>query len=374
MSRIAALFHTFCEPRHRSVAQMLDAMTSHECHFFALKAHLDGWNGRSPVTFAHQETHDTVRHPVLLPAGRMRRGFWRHFARQSFDLVAAPSGFDALAALPLTGFFHLKLAAFMSGADVTQLFRSDVSDPRARGYAARRRELLEQVDLFIVPCPTFAELLLECGCDRRRIAIHPGAVVLPPLPEAPEPHRVPGLLVVQPEPPAGGLEIALAAFEIIRQTAPVQLHVLGNPELREKLSPWLASTPYAQDVFLWTPEQAPEAWKKADIAVSCPVVSPGFFFDARGEAILEASARALPVVATLHAGAADRVADGITGLLVPERDVAAMADAIAQLLADESLRHEMGRAGRAKMELEFELSRAAGHLEGIFTAAIANPQ
>ncbi len=372
MSEIAALFHTFCEPHQRPTARLLDAMTTHECHFLALRAHLDGWNGSRPVTFAYQETHDTARHPAALPAGRMRRGFWRLFARRQFRLVAAPSGFEALSALPLTQFFHLKLAAFMSGADVTLLFRADSADPQARRYAARKRELFDQVDLFIVPCPAFAELLMECGCDRRRIAVHPGGVELPPL-AVPETRPAPGILVVEPPNPVGGLEIALAAFDAVRATTPARLHILGEASLRARLASWLRTTPHAQDVFVWTPEQAQDAWSHADIAVSCPVVSPGFFFDARGEAILEASARGLPVVATMHAGAADRVADGVTGLLVPERDVAAMADALAQLIADEGLRREMGRAGRAKMELEFEISRAAARLEGIFTAAIANP-
>lgn len=374
MSRIAALFHTFCEPSLRPVAKLLDAMSDLECHFFALRSYLDGWKGRSNITFAHQETHDTARHPVMLPAGRMRRAFWRHFARYPFDLVVAPSGFDALSALPLTQFFRMKLAVFMGGADVTYLFRPDAADPRARQYAARRRELLEQVDLFIVPCPSFAELLLECGCNRQRIALHPGGIEVFPLSNGELKHSIPGILVVEPTPPVGGLEIALSAYEIVRETLPAQLHILGSPQLRTRLASWLATTPHAQDVFVWTPDCAQEAWMKADIVVSCPVVSPGFFFDAHGYTILEAGAHALPVVATYHAGAADRVADGVTGWLVPERDVSTMADALAQLVSDENLRREMGRAGHAKMELEFEISRAASRLEGIFTSLLANPQ
>ncbi len=62
--------------------------------------------------------------------------------------------------------------------------------------------------------------------------------------------------------------------------------------------------------------------------------------------IMEAMAHGLPVVSTRVGGVPDLVADGITGLLVREGNARALADALARLAAEDSLRRTMGDAGR----------------------------
>src|SRR5262249_43659102 len=57
---------------------------------------------------------------------------------------------------------------------------------------------------------------------------------------------------------------------------------------------------------------------------------------------LEAMAHALPVVATRAGGIPDKVADGVTGLLVPRGDRTALAAALATLVADRGRRAAMG--------------------------------
>jgi len=65
-----------------------------------------------------------------------------------------------------------------------------------------------------------------------------------------------------------------------------------------------------------------------------------------GVAVAEASACAIPVVATRVGGLPEVVRDGVTGILVPPEDPRAAADAIARLLADSEVRSAMGVAGR----------------------------
>ena len=67
-----------------------------------------------------------------------------------------------------------------------------------------------------------------------------------------------------------------------------------------------------------------------------------------GNVTLEAMAAGVPVVAARATGAVDLVAPGETGFLVPPRDCAAYADAIAQVVADPALRRRMGQAGCRK--------------------------
>ncbi|MGQ9922246.1 MAG: glycosyltransferase family 4 protein, partial [Desulfobacca sp.] len=72
---------------------------------------------------------------------------------------------------------------------------------------------------------------------------------------------------------------------------------------------------------------------------------------------LEAAAMQLPVVATNVDGCVEAVADGVTGLLVPPRDGAALAAAISTLLADPQLRQDMGRRGRERVLQDFQPRR-----------------
>jgi glycosyltransferase involved in cell wall biosynthesis len=71
-------------------------------------------------------------------------------------------------------------------------------------------------------------------------------------------------------------------------------------------------------------------------------------FEGFGLALIEASAAGLPVISTLGSGTADAVDDGVTGLLVPQNDGGALANAIIRLLTDKALAEQMGNAGRRK--------------------------
>jgi len=71
-------------------------------------------------------------------------------------------------------------------------------------------------------------------------------------------------------------------------------------------------------------------------------------------ALVEAAAMARPIVATDIRGCREAVDHGLTGLLVPPRDAAALTQSLVALLEDAGLRQRMGHAGRAKALREFD--------------------
>ena len=74
---------------------------------------------------------------------------------------------------------------------------------------------------------------------------------------------------------------------------------------------------------------------------------------------LEAGAAGKPLVAARATGSIDAVIDGETGILVPARDAAALADAVDSLLADPETARRMGRAGRERVRARFLPGRLA---------------
>ena len=71
--------------------------------------------------------------------------------------------------------------------------------------------------------------------------------------------------------------------------------------------------------------------------------------------ILEAMAAELPLVATAVGGTPEVVQDGITGLLVPARQPAALADAIIGLSASPERRHALGVVARLSVKERFAI-------------------
>jgi glycosyltransferase involved in cell wall biosynthesis len=98
----------------------------------------------------------------------------------------------------------------------------------------------------------------------------------------------------------------------------------------------------------------------ADIFV-LPSRSEGF-----SNAIIEAMASSLPVVATDVGGNAEAVKDGITGFLVPPEDPDALSAAILRLLSDPFQAKAMGAAGRNLVEERFTIEAMMNQIAGAY--------
>jgi glycosyltransferase involved in cell wall biosynthesis len=72
------------------------------------------------------------------------------------------------------------------------------------------------------------------------------------------------------------------------------------------------------------------------------------YFEGLPMSVIEAMLTGLPVIASDIDGPREQVVPGVTGLLVPPRQVAPLADALARLVSDPTLRAAMGAAGRER--------------------------
>jgi glycosyltransferase involved in cell wall biosynthesis len=80
-----------------------------------------------------------------------------------------------------------------------------------------------------------------------------------------------------------------------------------------------------------------------------------------------------PVVATAVGGSPEQVEDGVTGLLVPKRDPAALAGAVSDLLLDPERKKKMGEAARRRLATVFDEERLVTALLAVYREAGAKP-
>jgi type III pantothenate kinase len=109
----------------------------------------------------------------------------------------------------------------------------------------------------------------------------------------------------------------------------------------------------------------PEFYAAADI-VAIPSLK-----EATSIAGLEAMASACAVVATNVGGLPEIIEDGVTGLLVPPRDPAALSLAITRLVETPALRKHLGLAARARVERSFTWEQVANETTKAYERAIA---
>ena len=112
--------------------------------------------------------------------------------------------------------------------------------------------------------------------------------------------------------------------------------------------------------------------RRASVMAAPCVVGDDGNRDGLPTVLLEAMALGTACVSTPVTGIPEVVRDGETGLLVPERDVAALAGAIGRVLDDRELGRGFARAARGLIEESFDLHRNTAAIRSMFEAAVAS--
>ena len=119
-----------------------------------------------------------------------------------------------------------------------------------------------------------------------------------------------------------------------------------------------------------TSERVQEYLSHAGVFVLPSVVTASGNAEGIPVALMEAMAAGVPVVSTEITGIPELVVNDETGLLAPQRDATALADAIERLLTNEELRERLRVAAFEKVQTEFEIGDNAREIERHFAAVI----
>jgi glycosyltransferase involved in cell wall biosynthesis len=148
---------------------------------------------------------------------------------------------------------------------------------------------------------------------------------------------------------AGDLEGELRAQAAASQLGDDRLRLVGNVT-QDDVAEWLAT---------------------ADVIAVPSVRDESGNVDGLPNIVLEALASGTPLVSTPAGGIGSVIDHDRTGVLVPERDAAALANAIAVLAADPAKRVALGNAGRAAVMARYGWEFAAGRFEAAYDRALA---
>jgi len=166
--------------------------------------------------------------------------------------------------------------------------------------------------------------------------------------------------------PRKGVEFLIEAFSILPSALPVYLLLVGNMSSR-RVDRAIATSPNAARLRRAGYQRTAPA-----IVAACDVsVLPALRREGLPRSIIEAMACGVAPIVTDAGGSAELVENGVSGLVVPPGDAAALAAAIERLYHDNDLREQLGRAARRRIEQDFDLDRTVTQTLALYRELLA---
>lgn len=263
------------------------------------------------------------------------------------------------------GLIEGKLISTFRGADISKFL------PKwgERVY----QEVFQETDFFLANCEFFKNKAVALGCVPDKICVHGSGIDCSKF--AYKPRFFPsdgkvkiattGRLVTKK-----GIEYAIAAVASVAQTHPnIEFYIIGDGELKVELEQLITGLNAERVIKLLGWKQQKEIVEILDtchIFIAPSVTAADGNQDAPVNTLKEAMAMGLPVISTLHGGIPELVEDGVSGFLVPERDVEAIAQKLSYLIEHPETWQQMGSSGRAQVEAKYDMNKLNDELIEIY--------
>lgn len=327
---------------------------------------LERWRAAARLLARHRGRERRILLRTLDPARFWHRAWTldqlrrteRFLPVRDYDVCFCAFGMDAPHALRLrrVGVLGGELVVAFRGADTTKY----VARRGPRVYARTFRE----ARLLLPVCEFLGRRLVQLGAPAERVVVHRTGIDLRRWPYRERGQGAPGglrLVSVGRLVEKKGLAQVLRALRLlVDRGVQAEYRVFGDGPLRQRLETLAQELGLAERVVFegrHGQEAVRAALDRADVLVAASVTAADGDEEGIPNVLKEAMASGMPVIGTRHAGIPELVEDGVSGWLVPERDEVALAGALARLAAEPERWAAMGRAGRAKVEREYDIHR-----------------
>ncbi|MFW5875762.1 MAG: glycosyltransferase [Myxococcota bacterium] len=363
MQPTVALFSTnFLDYSQTFVFEELRAHRRYRAEVFCARRH-------NADRFPYDAVHEGG---VTYLATRRSPRFDRLLESGAYGVLHAHFGTGGVYAVPFARRHRLPLVVTFHGYEVPLLGSVKRLVPRNLPYALTAPALLEHMTLGLCASTELLEMLHDLGVPRERLRLHRIGIDLTRFHRGARDPERPRLAMVGRFVEKKGFEYGLRAFARVARGSGAELVVIGGGERERRLRSIVQHEGIAEQVRfagVLTNDQVAAELARSDVLLAPSVVTVDGDRESGLVAVKEASASECVPVTTWHGGIPDIVDDGETGYLVHERDVEALADRLARLLADPDLRARMGVAARRKMEREYDNVERVAALEDRYDEA-----
>jgi colanic acid/amylovoran biosynthesis glycosyltransferase len=282
-------------------------------------------------------------------------------------------GHIAVHLLPLIRKWEKPTVVSFHGADV-------LVDLHKPGYRRPTQEMLAGVKRVFVRAESLRRAIVDLGCDPEKIDIVRTGI---PLDEFPfRAHEVPengewrflqaGRLIEKK-----GLPTTLLAFAKFGARHPrARISIAGEGPMLDELQELARELKIEQRVKftgLISQEKLRELFYRSHIFLHPSETGRDGNQEGVPNSMLEAMASGLPVFATRHGGIPEVIDDGISGVLVPERDHEALGYALLEAVEDRHLLTRMAQAGAEAVAERFDRRTQVRRLEDLYLETMGSP-
>ena len=292
---------------------------------------------------------------------------------KSYDIIHCQFGSIGLMGLLFRnlGLLKGKLITIFRGSDISKYLEK-------WGYNVYDR-LFAEGDFFLTNCEFFRKRAIKLGCDEDKIVILGSGIDCNKFAFTPRHFPADGKVKIATTGrlvEKKGIEYGIRAMAILAETYPnIEYNIIGDGELREHFQKLITELNVGHIVKLvgWKQqEELIEILDNSHILIAPSVTAADGNQDAPVNTLKEAMAMGLPVIGTLHGGIPELIEDGISGLLVPERDSEAIAQKVSYLLEHPEIWTDMGKAGRDRVEEKYDMHRLNEQLVDIYKSVLSS--
>ena len=260
---------------------------------------------------------------------------------------------------------------------VVSFHGSDVAGSMASAeYRPALEELFQRTTL--VPCRSeqMVGQVAQLGCPREKLRLM--RTILPEISFVKRKRTSPAdgaWRIVQAARlvPKKGLATALRAFAVFAGKYPFSTFTIaGEGPMEEELRKLVRELRLDSRVEFsgFLPQESLQGLFATSHIFLHPSETAGGDVEGVPNAMLEAMASGLPVVATRHGGIPEVIQDGKNGLLSPEKDVEDIAASMKRLASDPALYAALGEAASTSVREQFSAERQISAIESLYTEAI----
>jgi len=294
-------------------------------------------------------------------------------ALENFDVIVCQYGYLGKEFIKLKKILSSKkpkFVTFFRGGDITTDKHMEFG-----GYD----ELLKESDLLMPICKYFKHKLILLGCDPKKIVVHYSPINCKRFnyvkfkSRSNEKIRIISVNRLEEE---KAVDIVIKAVKkVLLEYKNFEYIIVGDGKLRKTLEELIQANGMGDYIRLvgWkTQEEIKTLLSHSHLLVLASVTPFRGNQEAIPNVIKEAMLMHVPVITTFHGGIEELIEDNITGFLVPERSVDAIASKILYVIKNYNALEQLTEKAAEKTHAMFDMEKLCDELSAIFEKLVSN--